>query len=144
MRELIEAVKGERPEMIEIQCEESPVGEHKSNGGVEGAVQYIQAQFRTMRLGFQSRCRSKIMRDHPIMAWPIMHAAFPRNVCMVLVGEDGRTPCGRRTGKRFLRPLPEIGECIWYPKTTSEGKDRLETRWERGIFAGVREESGEL
>ena len=26
----------------------------------------------------------------------------------------------------------------------SEGKDKLETRWERGIFAGAGEESGEL
>ena len=90
IRELIEAVKRERSEMIEIQCEESPVGEHKSNKEVESAIQHIQAQFRTMRLGLQSRYRSKIRRDHPIMAWLIMHAAFLRNVCMI--GEDGRTP----------------------------------------------------
>ena len=95
-----------------------------------------------MRLGLQSRYRSKIRMDHPIMAWLIKHAAFVRNVCKV--GNDGRTAYERRKGKRFLRPPPEIGECIWYQKQMSEGKDKLETRWECGVFAGVREESNAL
>ena len=38
IRELIEAVKRERSESIEVQCEESPVGGHKSNGEVEIAI----------------------------------------------------------------------------------------------------------
>ena len=76
------------------------------------------------------------------MAWLIMLAAFVRNVCMV--GENGRTPYKRRKGRRFLRPLPEIGECIWYQKLLSEGKDELDTRWDCASFAGVKEESGEL
>ena len=80
--------------------------------------------------------------DHPIMAWLVMRAAFLRNVCVV--GEDGRTPYEARKKKRFLRPIPEIGECIWYLRPQSVGKDKLDTRWEQGVFAGVREESGEL
>ena len=37
-----------------------------------------------------------------------------------------------------------IGERVWYQKPLSKGKDKPETRWEHGIFAGVRMESGEL
>ena len=51
---------------------------------------------------------------------------------------------GLHTEKRFPRPLPVSGERVWYQKPMTEGKDELGTRWEHGIFAGVREESGEL
>ena len=76
------------------------------------------------------------------MPWLVHHAAFLLNICKV--GEDGRTAYETRKGKRFLRLLPEIGECIWYLRPQSLGKEKLDTRWENGVFAGVREESGEL
>ena len=70
MRKVLEAVKIERSEKIEIQgteiqSEEPPVGEHESRGEVEIAVQHVQAQMRTMRLALQSRYQSKIRIDHP-------------------------------------------------------------------------------
>ena len=37
-------VKAERPEAIELQPEESPVGESQSNGEIERAIQTIQGQ----------------------------------------------------------------------------------------------------
>ena len=129
IREPIEAVKRERSENIDIQCEGSPVGEHKSNGEVEVTIQDIQAQVRTMRLGLQSRYGSKVKMDHPPRPWLIKHAQW----------QDSP-----RKGEGSLRPLPQIGGCIWYQQPTSEGKDKLETRWGCGIFAGVKEESGEL
>ena len=46
-RELIEAVKRERSEKFETQCEEHSVGEEQWE--VESAIQYTQAQFRTTR-----------------------------------------------------------------------------------------------
>jgi hypothetical protein len=49
-----------------------------------------------------------------------------------------------REEKKFKRQLPEIGECVWFLRALSEGKDKLDTRWEDGVFAGVREESGEI
>ena len=118
------------------------MGEHRSNGEVEIAIQYIQAHVRTMRLGLQPRYRSKIRMDHPIMAWLSKHSAFIRYLCMV--GDDGRKPYDRRKGKLFLRPLPEVGERIWFQKPMSEGKDKLESCWECGLLAGAGEESNEL
>ena len=58
-------------------------------------------------------------------------------------GEDGRTAWERRKGKRFNRRLPEIGEWVWLLKALSEGKGKMDTRWEDGIYLGVRPESTE-
>ena len=69
-----------------MMIEESPVGEHKSNGEVENTAQVIQGQLRTLRLGLQSRNQTRLRSDHPIMPWVIKHAAFLLNVCNV--GED--------------------------------------------------------
>ena len=142
IRELLDAVKRERTEPIDIMLEESPVGEHKSNGEVENTAQVIQGQVRTLRLGIQARYQTILRSDHPIMPWLIKHSALLINVCKV--GEDGRTAWERRKGKKFKRQVPEIGECVWFLKALSEGKDKLDTRWEDGVFAGVREESGEI
>ena len=105
-------MKRERTEAIDIMPEESPVGEHKSNGEVENAAQIVQSQLRTLRLGLQSRYRTRLRSDHPVMPWVIKHAALLINICKV--GEDGRTAWERRKGKNFNRQLPEIGECVWF------------------------------
>jgi hypothetical protein len=153
---LLEAVKREKGEAIELTgkvmnkakeelqmiAEESPVGEHPSNGEVENAIKSAQSQIRTMRLALQARYKTKIRTDHPIMPWLVHHAALLIDICRI--GTDGCTPYERRKGKKFHRPLPEIGECIWYLKPQSVGKDKLDTRWESGVFAGLRAESGEL
>ena len=39
--------------------------------------------------------------------------------------------------------LPEIGECIFYLEPESVRKEE-EARWQRGVYAGIREESSEL
>ena len=67
IKELLRAVKRERAEDIEVLMEESPVGEHASNGAVEKAIQDVQAQIRTMRLAVQGRYKCNLRNDHPIM-----------------------------------------------------------------------------
>ena len=52
---LIRAAKRERKEDIEIQPEESQVGEHQSNGDVERAVQSLEGQMRSMKLALEAR-----------------------------------------------------------------------------------------
>ena len=141
-REMIAAARRERPFGVEIMIEESPVGEPQSNGEVERAIQSVQEMMRTMKLALQSRYKSRIRSDHPILPWLVKHAAMILNLCKI--GNDGRIAYERRKGKRFLRTLPEFGECIWHLKPQSVGKEKLESRWESGVFAGLREESGEI
>ena len=58
-------------------------------------------------------------------------------------GDDGRTAWERRKGRSFKRDLHEFGKQVLYLKPGSAGKDKLDTRWEKGIFLGIREASGE-
>ncbi len=51
LKDLLRTVKAERPEEIELQPEESPVGESKSNGEIERAIQTIRGQVRALKLG---------------------------------------------------------------------------------------------
>ena len=59
-------------------------------------------------------------------------------------GEDGRIPMRKQKRREVINALPEIGECILHPSPQPLGKDMLDTRWENGVFAGVREASGNL
>ena len=135
-------VRSERPEQIEIQPEESPVGESKSNGEVERAIQSVQGQIRSLKSSLESRCKCTIIEDCHIWPLLVMHASILINICHV--GDDGRMAYERRKGRKFKRDLPEIGECVWYLRPESVGKDKADVRWENGIFAGVRIESGEF
>jgi thiol-disulfide isomerase/thioredoxin len=104
---LLRAVKRERKEDIRIMPEESPVGEHQSNGEVERANQTLQGQFRSMKLALESRYGRVIRSDHSIFPWLVMYAGVLINICKI--GPDGRTPYERRKGKRFNQTLPEFG-----------------------------------
>ena len=114
LKELLRVVQAERPEAIELQPEDSPVGESKSNGEIERAIQTMQGQVRALKSNLEGRYKRKILEEHPIWPWAVMYAAVLINIC--LVGDDGRTPNGRRKGRRFKRELPEFGECIRYLK----------------------------
>jgi hypothetical protein len=71
-----------------------------------------------------------------------MYSALLLNICVV--GDDGRTAYERRKGRKFKRQLPEFGECIRYLRPESVGVDKADPRWEEGVFAGLRIESGEI
>ena len=66
-------------------------------------------------------------------------------VCMrwVRVGPDGRTPHERMRGKRFRKEPMEFVEHVLYLVPKSQGHDTWESRWEKGIWLGIRDESME-
>ena len=84
---------------IAHECE-PPVGEHQANGGVERAIQDVQAQIRTMRMALQSRYKCKLRSDHAIMHWLVNHAGKLISLCRVK--DDGRTAYEKRKGKRWM------------------------------------------
>ena len=59
MTDIINDVKRERAEDIDVMTEKSPVGEHQGNGKVEGAIQTIEGQVVTM----SSCCGDEIWRE---------------------------------------------------------------------------------
>ena len=63
IKKVIEASMAERPEKIDlILTEESPVGEHSSNGEVEGAIRRLQGQVRTIKAAAESKYKNTCAR----------------------------------------------------------------------------------
>ena len=69
-----------------------------------------------------------------MLAWLIEYAGVLQN--LFGVGQDGLTPYQRVKGKSWKVPLPAFGECIEYRKRTTH---KLESRWERGLYLGIKE-----
>ena len=108
----------------------------------ENAVKQVQAMARTYKLALEKRLGVEIGEDHPIMPWLIKHGAANKN--RLHLGKDGMTAQRRLRGRNFRRSIVEFGECVWYLKPKSKGKDKLKTRWESGVFLGIRDESAEV
>ena len=139
---VIRRVTAIRGAEVQIIPEESPVGESQSNGEVESAIKQVQGHIRTLRLNLQARYQEVLPDKHKIITWLVPHAAQCLN--RYLVGVDGKTARQRLKGKVFKTPVVEFGECVWYLKPKSVGKDKLNSRWSTGVWLGIREESGEV
>ena len=92
--------------------ETSPPGDHAANGGAEQVVQSCAGLFRTNKHALEKRINARIGSTAPILLWlmeygPTMHLLFK-------VGQDGRTPKERMTGRGFQRPLVPFGQKVMY------------------------------
>ena len=144
LRTLIDSVAalcGDQVEIQQIMQEETPVGESQSNGPIENAVGRVQGQYRTMKSDLETQYKGKIPKSHPVIPWLVRHAAMTMN--RYGMGEDGMTAYRRLKGKKFKGEMLKIGECVWFLRPKSKGKDKSDARWEEGIWLGIREESGE-
>ena len=107
---LKEAGKREVDFEVELAFEESPVGEHQSNGEIENAINRISGQLRVSKdaLESRSRCKCKIERDNPILAWLICHTVA--SIISFQVGTGGKTAHERLIGRKFRRDVAEYGD----------------------------------
>ena len=137
---LKEAAKMERGERIVF--EESPVGESKCNGVIENAIQQVQGQFRTVKDALESRIGERLGGDSVLIPWMVIHAA--RTINRYHVAPDGKTNYERWKGKRFKREVAEFGETVMYLKPGTKGKDKFNSRWEKGVWLGVKDDTGEV
>ena len=100
--------------------EASPVGESQSNGRIENAVRRVKGQLRTMKEALDYRYKSRIPASHPVLSW------IPRQSAATLtrysVGKDGRTPYHRWRGHKFRKEVSEFGECVWYLRPRTKGR----------------------
>ena len=140
MNEIRESL--EREVHGEMVMEESPAYESQSNGRIENAVKRWQGQLRTMLDALIAKYGYHIEKDHPCLPWLVRYASTVLNRYHVM--DDGKTAYYRLKGKNFRAPVAEFGECIWYLKPGSRGMDKMYSRWETGVFVGVRDESGEV
>ena len=119
----------------EIIPEASPKGESKSNGEVERAVQSVHGLARTIKDFIEQQSGVTVEPRSPLLAWLVEHCG---NLLLLFhKGEphDGHTAYMRLKGKPWRVELPGFGECVEYRKRT---RHKLENRWKRGIFVGVK------
>ena len=126
----------------DIGIEHSPVGESRSNGAVENAIQRVQGQFRTMKFGLEERYGRKVPSNHVSLAWLVPHAAHTMG--RYRIGRYGKTPHELLRGRPFDREVVEFGECVDYLGLGSKGKDKQDSRWKHGVWFGIKEDSGEV
>ena len=121
--------------------EESPVGSSGSNGVVERTVQAVEGQIRVILLALQARLGATV--SEPIVTYIPDHAMYLIN--RLEVGKDGKTAYERVKGKVASVLGLEFGERVLFMKTT-KGKmmAKLRSKWDYGIFVGVRPRSNEI
>ena len=82
-----------------------------------------------------------------LVPWLIRHVASVMS--KFIIGNDGMTAYRRLKGKEFRLSIAEFGECVWYLKAKSDlkaksgGVNRFDSRWDIGVWLGIRDESGE-
>ena len=122
--------------------EEAPVGESQSFGSVYVQIQILQGQVRTLRDPVETKYGKRIDGNSVVIPWMVMHAAGILNIFRR--GMDGRTAYQRVKGRQVQKDTVEFGECVWYLKPRSVGKNKADVRWEDGVWLGVRDKSGEM
>ena len=122
--------------------EESPVKSSGSNGRVEREVQRIEGHLRTMKSALEGRIEREIEAERKVISFLAEYASYLSN--RLEVGKDGKTAYERCKGKRPTVLGIEFGEKLMWKKKTKEKMEKLNARWEYGIFIGVRRRSGEV
>ena len=121
--------------------ENSQVAESQSNGVVEKAIQEVETQSRTLTSALESRIRTKIPWDHPLMIWLIEYSATLLN--LYREGKDGKTPIERLRGSKLERPVAEFGEQVLY-MPLGDRPAFPEPRFLEGTWLGMDLRSGEV
>ena len=121
--------------------EESPAYDSRANGEVERAIQTVQGQVRAVKDAFEARYGYELKPEDNVIPWMVAHAASL--ISRYHKGPDGLTAHRRLRGKEFRVDVCEFGECVWYMKPGSVGKDKFDNKWEDGVWLGVVNESGE-
>ena len=137
---LVEDIMGKRPEGRTV-TEESPVGSKGSNGDVERMVAEMEGQIRSLWLGLQARLGRSLNAKERIVAFIPEYAAYLFN--RLHQGTDGKVPYERVKCKRPTVLGVEFGEKVFWKRKLGNVKQKLNSRWKKGIFVGVNRSSHE-
>ena len=113
-----------------------------SNGVVERGVQNVEGLIRTLLSACQERLGTRIMVEEKIVIFMAEYAAYLIN--RLEVGKDGKTAYERCRGKRATVMAIEFGEKLLWKVRQKNRLEKLNPRWEYGVFVGVKVISGEI
>ena len=122
--------------------EESQVKSSQSNGVIERGVQAVEGQMRALLLALGRRLKIKVHAEEKVVMFMAEYAAYLVN--RLETGKDGKTAYERIKGKRATVLGIEFGEKLLYKVKAGSKMEKLNPRWEYGIFVGVKRKSGEV
>ena len=102
----------------------------------------MEGQVRVMLLALEARLGRNLSAREPIVIFMPEYVAYLLN--RKEVGQDGKTEYERCKGKKATVLGIEFGEKLLYKVKPKEKKEGINSRWEYGIFVGVRRKSGEV
>jgi len=95
-----------------------------------------------MKSAFEGRIGQEVEAERRVIYFMAEYAAYLSN--RLEVGKDGKTAYERSRGKKPTVLGVEFGEKLLWMKRTKEKMEKINPRWEYGIFIGVRRRSGEV
>ena len=116
--------------------EESPVKGSGSNGVVERGVEEIEGSIRAILLSLQERLGMKVDARERIISFIPEYAAYLLN--RGSVGDDGSVPYERMKGKKPTVLAVEFAKKVFFKKKKGAKLEKLNPKWDYGIFVGVR------
>ena len=138
---LIKDLIENRPEGKTI-SEVAPVKSKGSNGVIERAVQEIEGEIRAIFIGFQERLGIKLSAKSRIISFIPEYAAYLLN--RLHKGQDGKVGYERIKGKKPTVLGLEFGEKVLFKKNKGLKMEKINEKFEYGIFVGVRRRSNEV
>ena len=120
---IVSKLRGSRRTMIEA----SPVGDSKSNGVAERAVQSMETLIRVIKLAIETRIKDKLSVRHPLFAWWVEFCADLYN--RFQVGSDGKTAQQRLKGKHSNQVMVEFGTAVLFRVCGKVQGSSMGERW---------------
>ena len=125
----------------EVTTEDAVKGDKESNGLIENAVMLIRGIIRTIKCHIAIRTQEPLSDDSPVMPWLVEHAGCILSRCQK--GRDGKTPFERLHGKKPSQEFVPFGEKVLARRVTTEPMNRMNPRYQYGIWLGMKSNSTE-
>ena len=124
----------------ETTTEDAVKGDKESNGLIENAIMLLRGIIRTVKCHIESRIQEPLNEDSPVMSWLVELAGCILSRCHKVC--DGKTPFERlhvQEADTIIFVL--LGEKVLARKITTDPMNRMNTRYQYGIWLGMRNNS---
>ena len=125
----------------EVTTEDAVKGDKESNGLIENAVMLLRGIIRTIKCHIESRTQESLGDESPVIPWLVEHAGCILSRCQK--GRDGKTPFERMHGKKPPQEFVPFGEKVLARRVTTEPRNRMNPRYQYGVWLGMRNNSAE-
>ena len=125
----------------EVTTEDAVKGDKASNGLIEKATMLLRGIIRTVKCHIESRMQEPLNDDSLVMPRLVEHAGCILSRCQK--SRDGKTPFERLHGKRPTQEFVPFGEKVLARKITTDPMNRMNPRYQYGIWLGMRNNSAE-